>query len=283
MAFREGDGDEDDMPVTLSDSSLANETRTTFASYFWEVWSRKGYTLPGIDDRRLCFMFELASPYNRVVVAYDDELLTLHGCRSLDNLAEQEPLPFAKKYDWLLAKSYEFRSLDEVITASRKLDASKAEGFVIRDSNFQRVKVKSPMYVQVALLSATDKDGLNARRLLEVLQLNEGSEFLSYFPQWIKLYSLIQEAYDRYIAMIENEYEPLKNLDAKEFATATSKVEGDFKSLLFILKKGQSTLREILSQQQSKRLLDLLKKHAKLELPANNGADSPLVVSSSKF
>ena len=47
------------------------------------------------------------------------------------------------------------------------------------------------MYVQVALLSATDKDGLNARRLVEVIQLNEGSEFLSYFPQWVKLYTLV--------------------------------------------------------------------------------------------
>lgn len=47
------------------------------------------------------------------------------------------------------------------------------------------------MYVQVALLSATDKEGLNARRLLEIIQLNEGSEFLSYFPQWTKLYSLV--------------------------------------------------------------------------------------------
>ena len=52
-------------------------------------------------------------------------------------------------------------------------------------------KVKSPMYVQVALLTATDKDGLNARRLLEVVQLNEGSEFLSYFPQWVALYTLV--------------------------------------------------------------------------------------------
>ena len=47
------------------------------------------------------------------------------------------------------------------------------------------------MYVQVALLSATDKDGLNARRLVEVIQLNEGSEFLSYFPQWVKLYTVV--------------------------------------------------------------------------------------------
>jgi hypothetical protein len=40
------------------------------------------------------------------------------------------------------------------------------------------------MYILVALLSATDRDGLNSRRLLEIVQLNEGSEFLAYFPQW---------------------------------------------------------------------------------------------------
>lgn len=37
--------------------------------------------------------------------------------------------------------SLEFNSMEEVVAASRKLDAAKAEGFVVRDANFKRVKV----------------------------------------------------------------------------------------------------------------------------------------------
>ncbi len=61
-------------------------------------------------------------------------------------------------------------------------------GYVVVDAKFNRVKVKSPQYVCLSLMSWKDKDGLNIRRMLEVVRVNEGEEFISYFPQWVPLY-----------------------------------------------------------------------------------------------
>jgi hypothetical protein len=102
---------------------------------------------------------------------------------------------------WVTHFRIEYTSLDQVIEAAKKLDPIRAEGFVIRDCNFNRVKVrslfvplqltlqvKSPRYVQLSLLSYNNRDNLNDLRLLTILQQNEGDEFLTYFPRYTEDY-----------------------------------------------------------------------------------------------
>ena len=80
---------------------------------------------------------------------------------------------------------------------------------MVCDACFNRVKVKSPQYVLVSLLSWRDREGLNKRRMLEIVRTNEGTaiqdyfphallgdEFLSYFPQWKELYMHLKTRYD---------------------------------------------------------------------------------------
>jgi len=71
MSFTAGeDGDDDMAPPNESegdDEKGENQARsTTFSTFFWEVWNRKGYQYPSETDQRRCFMFELATPFNRV-------------------------------------------------------------------------------------------------------------------------------------------------------------------------------------------------------------------------
>jgi len=113
----------------------------TFADLFWRIFNEKGYKIPDETDKNMCFMFELATPKNKVIVNYTEDYLYLHGCRNLTNLYEDDPTPFALKYNWLCSPSFEFKSIEEVLEASKKLNPAYAEGFVIRDHKFQRVKV----------------------------------------------------------------------------------------------------------------------------------------------
>ena len=45
---------------------------------------------------------------------------------------------------------------------------NRAEGFVVCDAKFRRVKIKSPQYVAIAGLTTHDKNMTNKRRMLQV-------------------------------------------------------------------------------------------------------------------
>src|SRR5690554_4134101 len=120
-------------------------------------------------------MFEMFSAMNRVVVVPKEDNLFLHGVRNLDTFQESEPEPFGEAYGWNVVPvdSRTFSSLEEVVEASKQLDISNAEGFIVVYKDFNRVKIKAPQYVFFSLLQWRDKDGLNKRRMLEVVRTNE--------------------------------------------------------------------------------------------------------------
>jgi hypothetical protein len=76
--------------------------------------------------------------------------------------------------------------------------------------------------VAFSLLSWKDKGGLNKRRMLEVVRMNEGSEFLSYFPQWKELYNHLKMRYDELCANIEELLRKGQSLSPKEFTKYAS-------------------------------------------------------------
>jgi len=135
------------------------------------------------------------------------------------------------------------------------LDASKHEGFVIVDKQFNRIKVKSPHYVLLGLLNWKDKDKLNARRMLDIVRINESSEFLSYFPQWEHLYTKIASYYAEFVGKLESIVSEAKkngiwDADDKTFSIhCKEKLEPAFVSVLWNLRKNRDmTLRNALKQ-----------------------------------
>lgn len=165
-------------------------------------------------------MFELFSTKNPVVVRPQEDIIYFHGARNLDTFAEIAPEDFSH-YNWDLVKEIPREggwNLDAVVRASKTLDLAHSEGYVVCDAEFHRIKVKSPQYVFFSLMSWRDKDGLNKRRMLEVIRSNEGSEFLSYFPQWKNLYEHLKMRFDELIdqwTAISNQGAEIK--DDKEF------------------------------------------------------------------
>ncbi|MEL6930001.1 MAG: RNA ligase, partial [Cyanobacteria bacterium J06600_6] len=58
----------------------------SFAELFWQVWNELDYELPKNTD--LCFMYELCTKFNRVVVRQHANNLILHGIRNIKTLKE---------------------------------------------------------------------------------------------------------------------------------------------------------------------------------------------------
>jgi hypothetical protein len=132
----------------------------------------------GLDYNKLnpnyTYMFELVSPYNRVVVPYEETAIYHIGTRDNASLREMEIDIGIQK-----PRTYDCASLDDLIAMAEQLRYCE-EGYVVRDKDYKRIKVKSPAYVAVHHLIS----GLNEKRLLELMRTNEVAEFLSYFPEY---------------------------------------------------------------------------------------------------
>ena len=154
------------------------------------------------------YMFELCSPWTRVVVPHKENKLYFLGKRNNTTFEETyftDDSIFSKLFD--TPKVYPLKSIDECIAATKEMPWDE-EGYVVCDSNFNRVKVKSPAYVAVHGLKGNGV--LSYTRAIELVRANEIEEICAYFEEfrpaleecksrfW-KLVKDTEDAWNRYI------------------------------------------------------------------------------------
>jgi hypothetical protein len=208
----------------------------TFADLFWKTWRAMNLVTPGEDDDAdgCCFMFEMMTPYNRVVVQHRDSKLVCIGARDLESLKEYDPSIPGSWYGWPFVRSFPLTTADACIEAAKELNPIECEGYVVCDGSFTRIKVKCPQYVALAHM----KECMSPRRMLELIRANESSEFLAYFPEWTAAYELVRREFDAAAVEIDGDYQRLKDIaDQKAFALEAVKTRGS--SALFAIRKGQ--------------------------------------------
>eukprot|EP01102_Stenamoeba_stenopodia_P021045 TRINITY_DN8383_c0_g1_i2.p1 TRINITY_DN8383_c0_g1~~TRINITY_DN8383_c0_g1_i2.p1 ORF type:complete len:1314 (-),score=285.53 TRINITY_DN8383_c0_g1_i2:255-4196(-) len=179
---------------SVPDGSSAISKDMTFEQLFWDIWNTLQYRLP--EDTTLTYIFELFSPRLPIVVKPQRETILLHGVRNNTTYEELDPLPIAKSQNWETISTFAFSSLEEVLDAARRLNPAEHEGFVVRDAEFRRVKVKSPQYVALAHLNLKGKLHINAKHMLQIVRTNEGDEFLVHFPEYGSLYQAVKITYE---------------------------------------------------------------------------------------
>lgn len=119
------------------------------SSFFDLICKADNYSHIPFDDlnRDMTYIFELVSPQTQIVVPYETTTLYHIGTRS--NLTGEETdtdIGIRKP------KLYPIRSLGECVEMAVRLNQTEsdeimAEGFVVVDDNWNRVKVKSPDYI----------------------------------------------------------------------------------------------------------------------------------------
>jgi RNA ligase len=224
----------------------------SFADLFWRVWQELGYQLP--TDSEYCFMFELVTKYNRVVVQPKLNQLILHGVRHVPSRQEADPQVWTELYGWELVKTYPLTDWTTVIEAAKDLNPMESEGYIVCDRAFNRVKIKSPQYVAIAHL----REGFSARRMLQILTANEGEEFLTYFPEWTELYQTMKVRYLELVAEIEAAVDKYSSIEVqKDFALAIKNLP--YSGMLFSLRRGKAkTVRECLQNTTVQKLEELM-------------------------
>jgi len=226
----------------------------SFRELFWRVWGSWGYGLPIDTDH--CFMFELMTPYNRVVVRHQEARLVLHGARNLRTGEECDPEHVAGQNAWDGVKRFPFGSVEAVVESSHALNPLESEGYIVCDAAFNRVKVKGAQYVALSHL----RDGITSsrRHLLEIARANEGSEFLSYFPEFQADYDALRGEFEDLCQRIQTTFTGLRGIEAqKDFALEA--VRYPFGWVLFELRKGKAeTATELLSAVPIEKLQRLM-------------------------
>lgn len=169
----------------------------TFGDLFWDIFDKN--ILNRLNKNRT-YMFELVSPYNRVVVEYNRLDLYHIGTRNNITMDELEEDIGIKK-----PIQYKLNSEEEVKNAANKLKLDH-EGYVVVDKYYHRVKIKSPLYVKAHYMVSS---GFNANKIIDLIRENEQEEFLAYFPYYRPDITLMEDIIQNYIDKITNNWKDI--------------------------------------------------------------------------
>lgn len=176
--------------------------------------------MSGAELSDFCFMFELTSPLNIVVLPHKRASLTLLGARNRITGEELWPQEASEELDnaFTVVKLYSFTDTANMppFPTSGLLES---EGYVGFDGK-NRQKIKDPRYVDWHLV----RSSLSVRSMTNMIRTGNDAEFVSYFPSYQEKIDQIKEKYEDLISKVEKEYESFKDIvEQKEFALATKK------------------------------------------------------------
>lgn len=105
-------------------------------------WTKKvpdGWTL----------MFELCGPFNPIQVKYEDIKLWFHGARDEKGF-EHDPIEVAKMFGipYEIPERWNLHNIKETMDMLKTFKEDK-EGFVVVDKNYDRIKMKSDVYLKM--------------------------------------------------------------------------------------------------------------------------------------
>ena len=155
------------------------------------------------------YMFELTSPFNKVVVQWRETRLNFLGVRNNKTLQETYFSDHELRCIFNTPKVFPLGSIDDCVKAANELDCNN-EGFVVCDKNFNRVKIKSPTYV--ALHHMRNNGVLSYERGIEIVRGNELEEVVTYFPEFKDHLEQIKEKYDFLVSRLEASWDGFSTL-----------------------------------------------------------------------
>jgi len=221
-----------------------------FTEYTWQdlvAQALRVKDLQSIDivlPKNLTYVFELATPYNKVVRTYPDSRMYLltafcdHGNElaagprsGLDELATA--------INAYRPNTFDFSSIEQIQEFLDKmiLEDPTFEGVVIRDNENRRWKIKNPAYLSLHKMRGEGDNLYNPKHLLPWVLKGERAELVTYFPE-------VADKFDEISVLVVDEMRNLvkiwndnKDIESqKEFALAIVP-QTKFASILFNVRK----------------------------------------------
>lgn len=180
------------------------ESKTFEELFYWAL--REQFSqfskewLESLFEEGFTYMFELCTPFNRVVVRHDVPKVYFIGVRNNETLEETYIMDHPLSGTFPTPKVYRFGSLDECIKSAEALSWD-AEGYVVTDRSFKRNKVKSLQYLMCHHMK--NNGVLSHARGVDLVRRNEIAEVVAYFPEFKEHLEKIETEYRRLIGDLE--------------------------------------------------------------------------------
>lgn len=191
-----------DTKVASQSDTFLDDVDMTFGEVFDEACQKQNFDWGRLQPNRT-YTFELVSPYSRVVVPYPESKIYHLATRNNDTLEE-----FVDDIGIEKPKEYPLHSLDATIKAAEALNKEGTtindEGFVVVDGNWNRIKIKSPLYLTAAYMV---NKKLTIRRALDITLAGERDEFLSYFPASAEAFNELDELIDKIVEQMNRTWD----------------------------------------------------------------------------
>lgn len=208
------------------------------------------------------YMFELVSPYNKIVVSYPFTRIYHLGTR--DNITGKE---LEEDIGIIKPKVYDLKTRENIKLAASKLPFDE-EGYVVVDKNYRRVKIKSPAYVNAHRL--INNKVINTEKVLDLIIQNEQDEFLSYFPEYKTIFKETENRYNKFkrkLKSIELRINKAKEhyKDRKKFALRVKKYMSDYQTMAFLMYDNKiSGYKEYLESLATKKIIEGIEKNERI-------------------
>lgn len=213
------------------------------------------------EIKPVTFVLEVVSPYNRIVTAYEKPEAFLLSVRGVTGryIAETPYLRecYADLFNFSVPSSYKFSNFKDCVDAQQSR-RNLEEGVVGYNAEGVPVcKVKNPAYVAAHHLRGEGQ--LTARRIMDLMNINEIDEYLAVFPQDLHRVQPWMEAKNNLDMDFFRVYDAICVIaNQKEFALCATQYP--FQSILFNVRKGL-TYQEAWSKLSVDSQIELLKKY----------------------
>ena len=183
------------------------------------------------------YMFELVSPFSKIVIPYKETDMYYLGRRNNETFQEEHFSVDPFHGIFKIPEVYPLKTINDCVDAASKMPWDN-EGYVVCDANFNRIKVKSPAYLAVHRLRG--EGVMSYARAIELVRMNEVDEVLAYFPEFK---DALLECKSRFWKLVEdeqnawNEYEKIDSSlttrkDKALWITKHAKIPGLFFGIL---------------------------------------------------
>lgn len=183
------------------------------------------------------YIFEITSPENRVVVRYTGRngvLLAVRNNHTGEYMNDKHCAIIAEMLSVDRPRRYKFNNIEELLASAKALPDLE-EGYVMYTIYGRPIlKLKNPAYVAAHHLRG---EGLNPKRLMDLLIMNEVPEYLSVFPEDREIFAPYTEAFLEIFVAADMLFKDSCKLETqKEFAMAVK--DSPTSGLLFAMRKG---------------------------------------------
>lgn len=175
--------------IDAYDAELNSPLYKNFGELFDAAAQNSGLNYDELDTN-CTYVFELCSIFNMIVVRYNEPKLYHLITRNNITLEEIEVNIGVEK-----PRQYALTSLEDCISLVSTFGVQQ-EGLVAKDKWGDRVKIKGEEYVRAHRM--VNNRSVSVERVLDIIQLNEQSEFLSYFPEYEELFAKVKKAYNSF-------------------------------------------------------------------------------------